>query len=374
MKYIHYSAIVVFFIVVSCSTFTSTSKFKISQLKFLDDENFDSKTMYNNTLLGGLSGITYNEKNHRLIAISDDRGERGEPRFYEFSLEFDANNKMNIRPVKVQTLTNINGKSFKKGTIDFEGISLLKNGNILTSSEGDERPKTRIMPALTEYDLTGRAIKEWEIADQFLFEKVGTPSKGVRFNQAFESLSTTPDGEYTFTANENSLYQDGVMSSQFTSGLIRIVKYKNEKIEAMYPYVLSEIPNPNKHKELIGDNGVSDMLAIDENHLIVIERSWVQNDYKNRIKLFLVAIDNADDIKSLKSLKSIRVKTVKKTLLLDLDTITDKMDSRFSKLDNIEGITFGPTLPNGHKTLILASDNNFSKHQRTLFLAFEIIP
>ena len=41
-------------------------------------------------------------------------------------------------------------------------------------------------------------------------------------------------------------------------------------------------------------------------------------------------------------------------------------------LDNIEGVTFGPTLDNGDGSLILVSDNNFSTTQFTQFLAFRI--
>jgi hypothetical protein len=41
-------------------------------------------------------------------------------------------------------------------------------------------------------------------------------------------------------------------------------------------------------------------------------------------------------------------------------------------LDNIEGITFGPTLPNGERSLVLVSDNNLQDIQFTPFLAFRI--
>ncbi|MEM7642888.1 MAG: choice-of-anchor I family protein [Pseudomonadota bacterium] len=41
-------------------------------------------------------------------------------------------------------------------------------------------------------------------------------------------------------------------------------------------------------------------------------------------------------------------------------------------LDNIEGITFGPDLPDGRKTLVVVSDNNFSDAQTTLFIALSI--
>lgn len=48
------------------------------------------------------------------------------------------------------------------------------------------------------------------------------------------------------------------------------------------------------------------------------------------------------------------------------------MDDLGIYIDNIEGVTFGPDLPNGHKTLIFVSDNNFSKEQKTQFLLFEV--
>jgi hypothetical protein len=39
-------------------------------------------------------------------------------------------------------------------------------------------------------------------------------------------------------------------------------------------------------------------------------------------------------------------------------------------LDNVEGMTLGPVLPNGQQSLVLASDNNFSATQFTQILAF----
>lgn len=39
-------------------------------------------------------------------------------------------------------------------------------------------------------------------------------------------------------------------------------------------------------------------------------------------------------------------------------------------IDNIEGMTFGPPLPDGRQTLLIVSDNNFSPEQFTQFVAF----
>lgn len=44
--------------------------------------------------------------------------------------------------------------------------------------------------------------------------------------------------------------------------------------------------------------------------------------------------------------------------------------------DNVEGMTFGPPLPDGRQTLILVSDNNFNSAQITQFilLALDLKP
>ena len=38
---------------------------------------------------------------------------------------------------------------------------------------------------------------------------------------------------------------------------------------------------------------------------------------------------------------------------------------------NLEGMTFGPRLPNGHQALLLVSDNNFTPGQVSQFLLLE---
>jgi hypothetical protein len=40
--------------------------------------------------------------------------------------------------------------------------------------------------------------------------------------------------------------------------------------------------------------------------------------------------------------------------------------------DNIEGMAFGPALPDGHLPLILISDNNFAANQATQFIVLAV--
>lgn len=41
-------------------------------------------------------------------------------------------------------------------------------------------------------------------------------------------------------------------------------------------------------------------------------------------------------------------------------------------IDNIEGVTFGPTLANGKRSLIFIADNNFNPLEKSQVFLFEI--
>jgi hypothetical protein len=56
---------------------------------------------------------------------------------------------------------------------------------------------------------------------------------------------------------------------------------------------------------------------------------------------------------------------VKKKLVLDLSTLD-------IDLDNLEGMTLGPRLPDGSQSLLLVSDDNFTDEQMTQFLLFRL--
>jgi hypothetical protein len=86
------------------------------------------------------------------------------------------------------------------------------------------------------------------------------------------------------------------------------------------------------------------------------------------IKVFLTDLNKATNILPVNSLKTNTdfIPATKKLLL--------NMDHLGMYIDNIEGMTFGPKLPNGHKTLLFVADNNFNFFEKTQFLLFEVIP
>ena len=84
-------------------------------------------------------------------------------------------------------------------------------------------------------------------------------------------------------------------------------------------------------------------------------------------KLFQVVNSAASETSTIVSFKDgiEGITPLRKKLLLDLETLG-------IELDNLEGMTLGPTLADGSQSLILISDDNFNPEQTTQLLLFNL--
>ncbi|MEH2113443.1 esterase-like activity of phytase family protein [Nostoc sp.] len=340
---------------------------EVSSIEFIGEATLPKGLIFQKMEIGGLSGITYNTKSNLYYAISDDRGQKAAARFYTLKIDLSKGvlQKVGITPVSVTTLLNENGQTFRPGETDTEGIALTNKETVFISSEGDV--VKLINPFIKEFSLSsGKEIVTLPIPNKFLPDKNG--QKGIRNNLAFESLTITPDKKHLFTATENALIQDGVAAKPNIGSPCRILQYNllNNQPEKEFLYQTEPVA---PFLNLIGKfaSGLPDLLALDnQGHFLSLERSFTGLGFA--ISLFKVSLEGADDIHNIDSLLAVdskNIKPVQKKLLLDLRTI-DVL------LDNIEGLTLGPKLPDGQQSLILISDNNFNSLQRTQILAFKI--
>lgn len=349
----------------------STSVYATDTLRFIGDVNFVTGTKFQETEIGGLSGITYDKEQRKMLAISDDKSWANETRFYEFDIKL-TKSSFEVTPSKVVKLKSPAGGYFKKGEADFEGVSLYK-GDVLISSEGSEYRKPASPSLLYRYSRDGEFKEFVNVPDKFFpAKKVGDALVGTRDNKGFEALSTSLDGKTTFLGSEESLYQDGDIATIANSSTPRIAIYTDLKPTSEVAYNLEKVEAIKAIDGSSGENGLVDIAAIDEKNFFTLERSWIPFKNKNIIRIYRCTItpETTDTLK-LDTLKGVSFKPVDKVLVADLDDFLEKMNPKV--LDNIEGISFGPTLPNGNRTLIVVSDNNFGKGQRTLFMAFEVI-
>ena len=345
---------------------------EIAGLRLLGDYAIPTGALFEGVEFGGISGMD-RAPDGSYWAISDDRGgERGAPRFYSLSLDFDATGFKRVDIRKMVYLQGPDGQPLP-GTarsVDPEGIRQAPNGNLYVSSEGVyTSPAQRIQPFVREFTTGGRFVRAFETPAAF--DYVDSATTGGRSNKLFEALAVTPDGTL-FTANEDALVQDGPMSSLAAASVVRVLRMDaaSAKSTAQYAYPLPRIPvDKAAGGSFLPDNGLAELLAVSDKHFIAVERAYADG-VGNTIRLVLATIDaDTTDVQHLPSLVGAAYRPMQRRLLLEMPIVWQGV-----KLDNIEGLAWGPRLANGHRTLVLVADNNFSAKQVTQFIALEVLP
>ena len=355
-------------ILLSC---LSTTAFSAEKLRFVGDVDFATGEKFMETEIGGLSGITFDAETGKLHAVSDDKGFVNDTRYYTFDVSL-TENKFSLKPSAVTIFRTQEGQVIKKGIADYEGIALLGK-DLLVSSEGSVFGSHNQPPELLLFSAQGKLLSNLPIPPKFI-----SPAKdsmmGTRANKAFETLAVSPDQKNIFMATEEAIFQDGSITTSSLSSAVRIIHYQNLKPTKEYAYQLQKLDEDKSVVVEIAETGLVDIAMIDDKNFYSMERSYLPLKKKNVIRIFKNSITaKTTDVSKIQSLKTAEYSPVEKTLILDLDDVVPSLQSTAKALDNIEGLSFGPTLKNGNRTLIVCSDNNFSKTQRTMFIAFEIL-
>ena len=325
------------------------------------------------TPVGGLSGITYDRQRDRFYAISDDRSEKAPARFYTLKVTVaDAPKLEKVEVEKVTILKGEDGQPFAKGTIDLEGIALSPSRSLFISSEGVTQ--SGIPPFIGEFDLTtGQLRRKLPIPDRFLPGEVDGQPKGVQNNLGFEALTINANGSTDgqlepfrlFTATESALQQDLPASPQAGAAPSRFLHYligSNQTTLLSEHLYLVEPPPSAEAKR-----GLCELLSFDQGgHFLSLERSYGLTTGFGA-EIFQITAGGATDTSGILSLKGdwSGITPMYKRSQLDLSTLG-------IPLDNLEGMAIGARLPDGTKSLLLVSDDNFSDVQRSQFLLFRL--
>ena len=333
---------------------------------------FETGYRYGGTEVGGLSGITYDPFKEQYYVISDDKGQGDAPRFYVMDIDTADGNldRGDVTLIDVVTLLDENGDKFQAGSIDGEGIELVGADSIYISSEGNLAVQPNIPPFVDVFNGDGERTSSLTIPEKYLPNSIS--GTGIRANKAFESLTSTPDGERLYTALENALLQDGP-EARFTAGSpSRLLEFTLEDSAPAreFVYMVEPIPVKPDQENAHADNGLVDLQALDdEGMFLALERSYVEG-YGNTVKIFITSIEGASDVSSLPTLEDGGESEqgyvpMTKMLLIDIAELGIQPD-------NLEAMAFGPDLSDGRNTLILVSDNNFNPSQTTQVIALAL--
>lgn len=334
---------------------------------------------FGDTLFGGISGLDRDPTTGHYIAISDDRSQNapagGNPaaRFYDISINVGAGGFVGPNPVTinaVQTLKRPDGTTFPALGVDPESIRVRSTGSgttLLWTSEG--AVSSTANPPLQntfvrEMNLDGTHLREFSTPAKMTPDAVSGQTTGIRNNLAFESVTLSTDGTKVYAATESSLFQDGPRATTTAGSANRIVEFDTTTGNALREFVYPTDPIQAANSANANDNGLAEMLAIDDGTFLAVERSFALNE-GNNIRVYKVALAGATDVSGLNSLVGQSYTPVSKQLLLTLPQ--PALGGAFNP-DNIEAIAPGPTLPGGEASFILAVDNNFSSGQVTQFV------
>ena len=319
--------------------------------------------------VGGLSALTWDAGSEEFLALSDDRSELAPARVLQLRIDL-AGGRLDPGDVEVVGrfhLETPDGRLFAKRSLDPEGLALA-DGRMFVSSEGEAN--VGLAPFVARFDRGGRELAPLPLPRRYLPDGRGT--FGVRDNLAFESLAATPDGQWLFSGTENALVQDGPAADAGVASPSRLLRWRlrpdGEPAEAApseYLYRVEGVsvtpPNPSAFRV----NGLVELVALSPTHLLALERQFVSGVGVD-IRLYRVDLDGATEISGRDGPFDAATVPARKVLLFDFADLG-------IPLDNLEGMTFGPVLPDGRRSFVVIADDNFdAAAQRTLVVAFAV--
>ncbi|HET9826430.1 MAG TPA: esterase-like activity of phytase family protein [Chitinophagaceae bacterium] len=350
----------------------------------MSEYDLPNRKQFNGTTIGGLSGIDYDVKRDVYYLISDDRSIINPARFYttKILLRADKTGNYLIDSIEFRAVDSLktkertiyaNSKQDPSHTPDPESLRYDPvRDEIVWASEGERyvgRDNSVLEdPAITIIDRDGNYRDTFALPANMHVHK---SENGPRQNSAFEGLTFTTDHKYLFVSTEEPIYEDGPRAGlNDSTAWIRIIKFdaQTKKPVAEYAYQIEPVAYPATPANAFKLNGVSEILDIGNNKLLVVERSFSTGSFACTIRVFVASLDEATNVEHVNSLMAqSMVQPASKKLLLNMDEL-----GRY--IDNVEGVTFGPNLSNGHRTLIFVVDDNFSALEKSQFLLFEVIP
>ena len=175
----------------------SEKSLSISSLKFLDEYVIPHNLQYQNSIVGGLSGIDYDMAGNRYFIISDDRSHSSAARFYTANIVINADKIDTVVFTSVLTLKQADGSVFPsfaqnaQRAPDPESIRFNPKNNTLTwTSEGERAVRNGKMiyqnPYIYQMDVQGNFLDRFFIPDNLTMY---AQEKGAKENGVLEGSS-----------------------------------------------------------------------------------------------------------------------------------------------------------------------------------------
>ena len=350
-------------ILYSCGTTKNIDNSNI-KLRYLDDVVLPENHEVDGTKVGGLSGIDYYDGTYYLVC-----DQASKPRIYKAEIPL-INRSIDTVLISEVIKLDKNDEFYKNHTPDLEGIRFdAKTKELVLSAEGSIQNGKD--PSIFHISIEGKFLSAYEIPEYFKASGEQKP----RNNGVFEGLAESFNKTGYWVAMELPLEKDGPKPKIYkTNSPVRITKYNKNtrKPEKQFAYKLDGISKLPINWFAV--NGVTEILEYAEDKFLVLERAYSAGygSNGNTVKIFEVDASSATNTLDMENLSKSNYQYAEKRLIFDFKSVKNFLTEE--TIDNIEGMTFGPDLPNGKKSLILVSDDNFSSFsdQITQFILLEL--
>jgi hypothetical protein len=317
-----------------------------SEVDFLGYSDSLDEQRYEGVKVGGLSGLTYDPKRKLYYALADGGPEDVPTHFYTLSMPLEQGRLTDPIILDATILRDPKGKPFTGANFDSEAIALTSEGELLVTSE--------TKPEIRRFSLGGRFLEKLPVPQKFL--KV--PKGQARPNQTFESLALSPSGRTMYTANERSLLIDDARS--FPRKQLESLIGMRERVRVLsYTDSGSSSFEPSKEffYRLDWGSELSELVALPKRELLVLERGGR--------RIFRVSLDGAENVAGEENLAASNTPPLRKELLVDVDDNCPLPSDDNGSFGLLEGMTLGPELPGRQQTLVMLSDDNYSRSLKT---------
>jgi hypothetical protein len=359
----------------------------VGSLRLIGQQVLPRRMEYQGTVVGGISGIDYDEKNNQFVLLSDDRtttDSANAPRMYTARLNYDATSFTGVQFLSTFSMKQPSGAVYPKVpdplVADPEAVRVDRaTGNYVWVSEGDRTlasgtSAARIIdPFIREIRPDGTHVREYQIPAMF---RMSAENTGPRGNLAFEGIAFTPDNSRAAVLMEGALLQDGPASTTTAGSVSRITMFDRSTgaAVAQYAYPVDKVQAVPVPADQFTVSGATEILALSSTRFLVLERSFSVGVVGNQIRLYEINTANASNVLSTPALAGAAYTPVTKRLVLDFETLKGPLGG----IANLEGMAFGPRLANGRDSLVVVADDNFptadSQTDRNQYLVFEVNP
>ncbi len=315
--------------------------------------------------LGGFgSALAWTGLGNRYVLVPDRGPNDGEAKYqcrFHLADILVTGDKLQFQLVDTKILRDSKGVPFVGSSkalnhrLDPEGVRVSAKGTIYISDEYG--------PYLWEFDNKGNWLHAFKVPQSFLIAKPSGSAKqelalnknGRVPNRGMEGLALTPDGKNLVGAMQSPLIQDGGREGLFCR-ILEVAVTSGKTRQFVYPLVSNL-------------TGICEILAISNDEFLVLERDGKKEP--NRVcKIYRINLAKASNVSDTPVLPKQKlppgVHPVSKSLFLDLTTLGLNLPPK------IEGLAFGPDLPDGRKLLLITSDNDLLADQPTMIYAFAV--